>query len=71
MNLNIGMLNGKLTAVWIRHCECDMFGVTENNNLSIWYSVYENGEWTSPEILVDRLNTVTDLEIDGSGVGRF
>ncbi len=68
MNLNIGMINGKLTAVWVRNEENSMFATTENSNMSIWYSVYENGEWSNPAVLVEGINTLTDLEIGGEGV---
>ena len=63
MYLHVGELNGKITAVWVKNEDNTLFGTTENNALSLWYSVYENGAWSDAACLRDGINTVTDVAI--------
>ena len=63
MYLHIGELGGKITAVWVKNKDNTMFGTTESNALSIWYSVYENDAWSEPQCLREGINTITDVAI--------
>ncbi len=68
MHLRLGVIEGKITAVWVRNEENTMFGTTDNNNLSVWYSVYENGAWSESVCVKSGINTVTDIEIGTEGI---
>ena len=68
MNLRVGEVNGKITAVWVQNAENTMFGTTENNNMSIWYSAFDAGVWSEPVCLKSNINTITDIEIGSKGV---
>ncbi len=68
MNLRIGEVNGKITAVWVQNAENTMFGTTDNNNMAIWYSIYDGEAWGSPVCLKSNINTITDIEIGNAGV---
>ena len=68
-NIKIGVLNDKLTAVWISNQENSMFGCASSEKpSSILYSVYENGQWSSP-LEICKVNTlITDLELGKTGI---
>ena len=68
MNLRVGVMHGKLTAVWVENPANTLFGTTENNDQSIWYSVLEDGVWSDAKLLKGNLGTVTDVEIGADGV---
>ena len=70
MYLHVGELGGKITAVWVRNEDNTMFGTTQNNALSIWYSVFDEelSTWSAPECLRDEINTITDVAIGGDSV---
>ena len=68
MNLRVGEVNGQITAVWVQNAENTMFGTTDNNNMSIWYSVYNGTTWSAPACLKSGINTITDIEIGEKGV---
>lgn len=68
MNLRVGKVDGKITAVWVRNAENTMFGTTENNNMSIWFSTYDGEAWSEPTCLKSNINTITDIEVGENGV---
>ena len=68
MNLRIGEVNGNITAVWVQNAENTMFGTTDNNNMSVWFSVYDGETWSEPACLKSNINTITDIEIGDKGV---
>ncbi len=68
MNLRVGKINGKITAIWVQNTENTMFGTTDTNGMSVWYSAYDNGIWSKPQCLNSGINTITDIEIGSDGV---
>ena len=68
MHLRVGTVSGTLVAAWVRNEENTMFGTTRNGNMSVWYSVYENGAWSAATLLAGGLGTVTDLEVGNMGI---
>lgn len=63
MHLRLGTLNGQIAAVWVRNEEATLFGTTQNNGLSVWYSVLEDDGWSQAQPLQTGIGTITDLEI--------
>ena len=57
----IGTYNGKISAFWIQNTDNDMTGISVNGN-SIYKSDYSHGSWSSPVLVKDGINTVTDFE---------
>ncbi len=68
MQLRVGTINGKTTAVWVQNAENSMFGTTDNQNMSIWYSVYDESVWSEPVCAKSGINTITDLEIGDNSI---
>jgi len=73
-NLHVGMLNGKLTAVWLRNELNSMFGYTvdsetgERGVTTIYYSVFEDGQWSTPIDIATSDTVITDLEIGKNSI---
>ncbi len=67
-NARIGVVNGNLTAVWVKNMNNSLLGYSdptkENAMSSICYSTYGNGAWSAVSEL-GGLNTITDLELGG------
>ena len=68
-HVQIGVVDDRLTAVWVCNENCDMFGKANSGKPSkIMYSVYENGEWSSPAELCREETMITDLQIGSTGI---
>ncbi len=63
MHLRLGTLSGQIAAVWVRNEEATLFGATQSNGLSVWYSVLEDDSWSQAQPLQTGIGTITDLEI--------
>lgn len=68
MNLRVGEVDEKITVAWVQNAENSMFGTTENNNMSIWFSIYNGKTWSEPACLKSNINTITDIEVGENGV---
>ncbi len=48
-----------LLLAWAENADGEIFGLTENN--SVYYSIYSNGNWSTPQCLAEGLRSVTSL----------
>ena len=65
----IGMVDGKLTALWVRCENNNMLGLaSEEAPSSVMYSQYDNGAWSEAVAAAQDLDTVCSLELCGDSV---
>ncbi|MBE6530456.1 MAG: hypothetical protein E7680_07700 [Ruminococcaceae bacterium] len=68
-SIHTGVVNGKLTAVWIQNQANSMFGATEDGKPSnVLVSTYEYGAWSVPSVICTADTLITDLELGENGI---
>jgi len=67
MHIRLAELDGNIVCVWVKNDENSMFGETDNNNMSIMYSVFDGSTWSEASAVRTGLGTITDITV-GEGV---